>query len=155
MTQTKPVAETETTASLQLIRHFKAPREAVFKAWTDATALAAWFGPEGIEARNIEVDPRQGGRFSLEMVETDGVYPMSGEFREFTPPDRLVLSWIWGSGDLKGLESFVTVELREKDGGTELTLTHDGLPTERAREMHGFGWTGSFNCLERFLAGEQ
>ena len=154
MTQSNPVDAGETTAVLQLNRFFKAPRETVFRAWTDPEALAAWFGPEGVRARNVEVDPRPGGRFSLEMYETDGIYPLSGTFREVSPPERLVLSWVWGSGELEGLESVVTVELREKDGGTELTLTHAGLPTDRARVMHGHGWTGSFNCLEQFLAGE-
>lgn len=152
MAQVTTMNETETTAALRLTRQFKAPREAVFKAWTDAKALAAWFGPEGMETRKVKMDPRPGGRFSLEMYEADGVYPVSGAFREVTPPERLVLSWIWGSGELEGLETVVTVELREKDGGTELTLTHEGLPSDRARELHGQGWTGSFNCLERYLA---
>ena len=37
--------------------------------------------------------------------------------------------------------------LADKDGGTELTLTHELQPTDTAVEMHTIGWTGSFDCL--------
>lgn len=144
--------ESATLPILRLTRHFKAPREAVFRAWTDPKALAAWFGPDGVQSRNVVIDARAGGRFSLEMYESDGVYPVAGVYREVTPPDRLVLSWIWGNGELEGLETVLTIELREKDGGTELTLTHEGLPTDTARGKHAEGWSSSLDCLERFLA---
>ncbi len=152
MTPTNLLDETGTRPVLRLTRHFNAPREAVFRAWTDAKALASWFGPDGTRTRKVEIDPRPGGRFSLEMYESDSVYPASGVYRELTPPERLVFSWVWGNGELKGLETVVTVELREKDGGTELTLLHEGLPTDVARGKHEGGWVSSFDCLERFLA---
>jgi uncharacterized protein YndB with AHSA1/START domain len=152
MTPTNLLGKTEARPVLRLTRRFDAPREAVFRAWTDAAALATWFGPEGVKTRQVVSDPRPGGRFSLEMYESDGVYPVSGAYREVMPPERLVLSWIWGNGELEGLETLVTVELREKDGGTELTLIHEGLPTDVARGKHEGGWVSSFDCLERFLA---
>lgn len=152
MTPTNLLDETGTRPVLRLTRHFNAPREAVFRAWTDAKALASWFGPDGTRTRKVEIDPRPGGRFSLEMYESDSVYPASGVYRELTPPELLVFSWVWGNGELKGLETVVTVELREKDGGTELTLLHEGLPTDVARGKHEGGWVSSFDCLERFLA---
>jgi uncharacterized protein YndB with AHSA1/START domain len=136
---------------LRLARHFKAPRQAVFRAWTDPQALAAWFGPEGVQTRNVEVDLRPGGAFSLEMHEADGVYPLSGVYRQVVPPERLVFSWVWGHGELEGLETLVTIELRETDGGTELTLTHEGLPSPTAREKHEGGWIGCLDCLVRYL----
>jgi uncharacterized protein YndB with AHSA1/START domain len=136
---------------LRLTRHFGAPRPAVFRAWTDPRALAAWFGPEGVRTRNVVLDPRPGGAFSLEMYEADGVYPLSGVYREVVPPERLVFTWIWGHGELAGLEFLVTIELGETADGTELTLTHAGLPTPTARESHEAGWTGCLACLDRHL----
>lgn len=143
----------ESRPTLRLTRQINAPREAVFKAWTDPEALTAWFGPEGVKTRNVRVDPRPGGQFSLEMYEPDNVYPLSGTYREVNPPERLVFSWIWGHGELDGLETTVTIELRERDGGTELILLHEGLPTPTANEKHEGGWIGCFNCLERYLSG--
>lgn len=154
MTRTDPAVAAEAHPTLRLTRHIKASREAVFKAWTDPVALAAWFGPEGVKTRNVNIDPRPGGAFSLEMYEPDGVYPLSGVYREVRPPERLVFSWIWGHGELAGLETTVTIELRERDGGTELTLLHEGLPTPTAVEKHEGGWIGCFNCLERYFADQ-
>jgi uncharacterized protein YndB with AHSA1/START domain len=68
MSQATPKTE-EQTLTLRLDRHFAASPEAVFRAWTDPQALAAWFGPEGVQTRNVEIDLRPGGRYSLEMYE--------------------------------------------------------------------------------------
>lgn len=154
MTPTSSGDDTATLPALRLVRRFSAPRDVVFRAWTDANALAAWFGPDGVQTRKVVAEPRPGGRFSLEMYESDGVYPVTGLYREVVPPERLVLSWIWGHGELQGLETIVTIELREKEGGTEMTLLHEGLPTAIARDKHKGGWVSSFDCLERFLAAE-
>ncbi len=150
MSQAMPKPEEQT---LRLERHFAATREAVFRAWTDPKALAAWFGPQGVEARKVEVDLRPGGRYSLEMFESDGgVHPLSGTYQEVTPPERLVMTWVWGHGELDGLEMLVTIELRAAKGGTDLTLIHEKLPSDTAREKHQFGWTGCLDGLEQFLA---
>ena len=61
--------------------------------------------------------------------------------------EKLVYTWTWASGTLEGVETRVTLDFADKDGGTELTLTHELLPTETAVEMHNVGWSGSFNCL--------
>lgn len=153
MAQTNRADDAAGQPVLRLARHFQAPRQAVFRAWTDPQALATWFGPEGVKTRNVEVDPRPGGTFRLEMYEADGVYSLSGVYREVVPPERLVFSWVWGHGELEGLETLVTIELQEKDGGTELTLVHEGLPTPTAREKHEGGWIGCFDCLDRHLKG--
>ena len=151
MSQAMPIPEDE-TRTLRLERHFAASPEAVFKAWTDPAALAAWFGPQGVETRNVEIDLRPGGRYSLEMCESDGVYPLSGVYREVTPPRRLVMTWVWGHGELDGLEMLVTIELASARGGTDLTLIHENLPSDTAREKHEGGWTGCLESLEQFLA---
>ncbi len=152
MSQAMPKSE-EQTQTLRLERHFAATPEAVFRAWTEPEALAVWFGPGGVTCRNIQVDLRAGGRYSLEMYENNGnVYPLSGVYQEVTPPERLVLTWVWGHGELDGMEMLVTIELRTAAGGTDLTLIHEKLPSDTAREKHEFGWTGCFDSLEQFLA---
>lgn len=149
---------TETTAApqdglvLRLTRRFAAPREAVFRAWTDPEELAKWFGPDTAEARNIRIDLRPGGAYSLELHEADGtVFPLSGVYREVRPPERLVFTWTWGAGGMAGVETLVTVEFRTAGAGTEVALTHAGLPSADFRDKHEQGWTGTLGCLDRLV----
>ena len=138
---------------LNLTRQLKASRTAVFRAFTEPEALAAWFGPETVTAKNVQVDLRVGGRYSLEMHNAEGlVTTLSGVYQEITPPERLVMTWLWGMGDLAGIETRVTIMLSETETGCELQLVHEGLPGQDWVEKHNGGWTSSFVCLDRLLA---
>jgi hypothetical protein len=55
---------------------------------------------------------------------------------------------------LEGLETLVTIKLHEADGGTELIVLHEGLPTASAREKHEDGWARSCTILEPYLKTE-
>lgn len=137
---------------LRLTRRFAAPREAVFNAFTLPGELAKWFGPEGISVKNVKIDLKPGGRYSLDFAEKDGgVHGLSGVYREIQPPERLVMTWTWDHGDMAGIETLVTIELTEIDGETDMTLVHQGLPSDEARDMHNQGWNSTFNCLEQIL----
>ena len=141
------------THVLQLTRQIKAARATVFAALTSAEALAAWFGPEGVTAKEVTVDLKPGGAYSLEMHHgSDLVTTLSGVYQEITPPERLVFTWVWGMGDMAGLETLVTIELDETADGCQLSLVHEGLPSSESVDKHSFGWTGCFNCLDLHLA---
>ena len=152
MARIDPQAAAKPQEALRLSRVFSATREAVFRALTDPKALSQWFGPPGVQCRKVEVDMRPGGHYSLEMYEPDGVYPLSGTYREVEAPTRLVMTWIWGHGELAGIESLVTIELREAAGGTELVLIHEDLPTTAAQEKHQGGWIACFDSLDAYLS---
>jgi uncharacterized protein YndB with AHSA1/START domain len=78
---------------------------------------------------------------------------MRGEYRELQPDKKVVFTWRWeDDGNWKGRFSVVTVELEERDGGTELRLTHEQLPSEESRDNHAEGWNGTLDKLERLLA---
>ncbi len=139
-----------TTAELELKRVIAAPREDVFRAWTEAEALSAWFGPKGVTARMTELDPRPGGRYRCEMNE-DGTFCVGGQFREVVPSERLVFTWTWENGAFADIETEVEITLADVAGGTELTLVHRRLPSDEAREKHNQGWTGSLECLADYL----
>ena len=141
-----------TTAELELKRVIAVPREDVFRAWTEAEALSAWFGPKGVTARITELDPRPGGRYRCEMNE-EGTFCVGGQFREVVPSERLVFTWTWENGAFADLETEVEITLADVAGGTELTLVHRRLPSDEAREKHNQGWTGSLECLADYLAG--
>ena len=138
--------------ALRLSRRFKAPREAVFRAFTDPVALAKWFGPEGVSVGNVKVDLRPGGAYSLTFDQADGgSHGLSGVYREISPPERLVMTWVWDHGDLAGIETLVTIELAEAGAETELTLIHEKLPSQESVDLHRQGWTSSFTCLDRVV----
>ena len=153
MTSSTANATIDTVPALHMTRRFAAPREAVFKAWTHPKELAQWFGPAGITVPEINIDLRPGGSYKLLMVGEKSTHPLSGVYREIKAPERLVFTWIWGAGDLDGVEMLVTVEFEDtNDGGTLLTLTHEHLPSLEASEHHTQGWTGCFDSLQGHLA---
>jgi glutathione S-transferase len=141
--------------TVNLTRFFKAPREKVFEAFTQSVALVHWFGPRGCTCPSIAVDLRVGGRYRIQMHGEDSgdVFVLTGEYREIVPPEKLVFTWTWAQGDMAGVETVVSVTLKPKPGGTELTLRHAGLPTPRAVQMHTQGWVSSWDCLDDHLAG--
>ena len=96
-------------------------------------------------------DPKVGGRYRIVMREANGTeHKVGGVYRTFDPPRKLAFTWAWeGSSDP---ETLVTIELREIEGGTELTLTHTKFGTESARDHHNQGWAGCLAKLERLLA---
>ncbi len=145
--------DTATVPALSLTRRFAAPREAVFRAWTDPEELTQWFGPAGATMRDVDVDLRPGGHYRMTLIESNNVHPVSGVYSEVKAPERLVFSWVWGHGEMAGVETLVTLDFKDtKDGGTLLTLTHERLPTPLAREHHEQGWTGCLDSLQERLA---
>ena len=138
------------TTSLQISRIFAAPREKVFRAWTDPKTLKLWFGPPGYKTTSAEVDLRLGGGFRLTLQKPNGdTVSAFGTFREIRPSERLVCSWNWDYNDIG--ETILTLEFRDAGGETELILSHERFPTIEQRDGHNTGWTGCFDKLEEFL----
>ena len=126
-------------------------RERVFAAWLDPASLATWMRPGDTTGAIVEVDPRVGGRFRILMQNEQGGcgYEHQGEYLAIEPPSLLSFTWISSATDLR--PTVVTVELHERDSGTELVLTHRRLPPERV-DAHRGGWTDIVRLLERELA---
>ncbi len=142
---------TKSSAStLKLTRTFRAPREKVFRAWTDPEGLKQWWGPLGYECPEATVDLRPGGKYRLAMRKLpDGeVFYVSGAYREVRPPQRLVYTWRWESQP-EMAETLVTVEFLDRAGATEVVLLHELFPSEPIRDDHDKGWNG---CLDRLAA---
>src|SRR5579859_4235348 len=123
-TKTKRPVKKTPAKELIITRTFQAPREVVFKAWTDPKHLAQWWGPRGFTNPVCEWDARPGKKIHVVMRGPNGVdYPMGGEFREITAPERLV--YTSGAMDEKGIMLFEllhTATFVESDGKTKLTL---------------------------------
>lgn len=147
---------TETSqTTLQIRRTYQASRETVFEAWTNSETLKQWFGPtDDFKTPEAEVDLRVGGKYRIRMVSPDGEsHIVGGVYKEITAPEKLVFTWAWEAGGGCGetesgstIETLVTVEFRNRDGETELILTHEQFPDAAARDKHNEGWSG---CLDR------
>jgi uncharacterized protein YndB with AHSA1/START domain len=109
---------------LVITRVFDAPRELVWKVWTDPAHIQQWWGPKGFTNPRCEWNARPKGPIRIDMRAPDGVvYPMSGLFQELVEPERLV--FISSALDDKGNSMFDilnTVILADHHGKTELTL---------------------------------
>lgn len=140
--------------TLTMSRRFAAPRERVFAAWTERALVAQWFGPMDTTCTIHAWDARAGGAYSLTVHDADGDdMPLSGEFREIAPPERLVMSWIWGRGAMAGRETLLTLEFEEAGGETVLHLRHALLPDADWAQKHSQGWNSCFDSLAASLAG--
>jgi uncharacterized protein YndB with AHSA1/START domain len=138
---------------LHLTRTFEAPRERLFRAWTDPEWLAKWWGPKGFTTPSCALDARPGGAYRFVMRSPEGKESIvSGVYEEITPPRRLVFTWGWDHNEEREHETRVTVELFEVPGGTRLDLTHEPFATEEARNMHSGGWNGCLDSLQEALA---
>jgi len=146
-----------TTAEQQITitRVFDAPRELVFKAWTDPDQVASWFGPAGFETprESVEIDLRVGGRFKLRMVQGRAgmEYGLDYEILELVEPELLVLR----SDPMPEMglhhETVTRVELQEDGGKTRMILT-DGPYPEAGGRGASAGWEAAFDKLETVLA---
>ena len=140
-------------AVLHLARTFAAPRERVFRAWTEPEAVRQWFG--GGSNPSVESDLRVGGeyRIAVKVPPTGRKGYCVGTFLEVDPPERLVYTFAWkvpvptlGMGDSK-----VTVEFRDLGEETEVRLTHELLDKPSLRSFHTRGWKRCMDNLERLL----
>jgi uncharacterized protein YndB with AHSA1/START domain len=142
---------------LVMTRTFDAPRELVFKAWTDPKQVQQWWGPHGFTNPRCEVDARPGGAIRIDMRGPDGmVYPMKAVFEEVTEPERLV--FVTSALDDKGNSMFDvrnTVTLVERRGKTELTLQAQVVRSTAVAPQYlkgmEVGWSQSLERLEAYV----
>lgn len=128
-------------------RYGHAP-DRVFDAWTDAKGMRAWMRPGPTTDVKVELDPRVGGVFSIDMVFDEGSILHTGTYEVVDRPNRLVFTWM-----APHLEepTRVSIEFEAVDGGTEVVLVHEGLPSEESADNHRDGWGRILKLLEDAL----
>jgi uncharacterized protein YndB with AHSA1/START domain len=152
------VATNHGEGTVVITRVFDAPRDLVWRAWTDAKMMAQWFGPRGFTSSVPELDLRVGGALRIVMHGPDGNdYPMKGVFREVVKPERLVFSNIAIDNDGNHLlEGETTVTLSEHAGKTTLTVKSHmvGRVPIAAQMLAGMeaGWTQTIDKLGELIA---
>jgi uncharacterized protein YndB with AHSA1/START domain len=149
-----------TPHELTIERTFDAPRDLVFRAWTDAKHLARWWGPgHGFTNPVCEVDARPGGAILIHMRAPDGnVFPMTGRFEEVVAPERLVFSTAaLGPDGQVGIGTVDTVTFADAGPGKTTVRLHVAV-TKLAPQFAGalagmeLGWRGSLDQLADTLA---
>jgi len=142
---------------ITITRVFEAPREAVWKAWTEPEQLARWWGRRGWNTplSSITMDVSPGGALRLTSVsEADGTEMSSiGTYREVVEPERLVFAETDESGCPKVQGAVATVTLTDLgDGRTEM-VCHIALQTTvENRDRTAGGLTSAFERLSEHLA---
>lgn len=137
-TQEQATAHSDT--SVVVTRTFDAPREAVWRAWTEPELWSQWFAPEPMTGR-AEIDLRPEGRYTFTMIDADGTeYTSAGRYLEIEAPERLVYTdevtdpsdFVDMVNDARGAalgtpvpEGIATVTLRDLGGRTEMTFAEE------------------------------
>jgi uncharacterized protein YndB with AHSA1/START domain len=160
---------------LVITREFDAPRERVWKAWTDPEMVKRWWGPEGFSAPSIKIDLRVGGKYIFAMQGPPGsqleeVGYNAGVFKEVVPNEKLVLTETMSDKDGNMVdpteygmdpnfpkESFYTILFEDIGSGrTRLSLVFPKPESEAEYQAilnSGMeeGWNSQLNKLEQAL----
>jgi uncharacterized protein YndB with AHSA1/START domain len=127
MTDTPPATSDQ---QVLITRIFDAPRDEVFRAWTDPDEVSAWYGPEHLDTPRdrVHIDLRVGGRWEVVMVRRDdgAEFPLGYEIVELVEPELLVMR----SDPMPGMHAptLVRVELHDHGAKTRMTLSDGPFP---------------------------
>jgi uncharacterized protein YndB with AHSA1/START domain len=143
--------------TITITRVFDAPRELVWRMFTEPEHFRQWFGggpPTEVPASKISMDVRPGGEWDATMVLPNGQeLPFAGTYREVVEPERLVFTFENVADRDDPIAEVATVVLKDLDGKTEVSLTQAGyMPPEEYATGLREGYGKFFDQLERHLA---
>jgi uncharacterized protein YndB with AHSA1/START domain len=145
-----------TEPGINMTRVFDAPRERVWKEWTEPERFADWFGGPAWEVplSTVSMDVRPGGALRLTMFGEPGRREIrwEGEYREVVEPERLVFALTDRPGD--DVFELITVVLTDLgDGRTEMFFQQRGVMSVEEYKRTEQGWSGFFDRIAERLAG--
>jgi len=135
-----------------LHRVFLASPEKVYKAFTDADAMASWLPPNGFVCKVLSMDIKMGGTYKMSFTNftTGNSHSFGGEYLEIVPNERLKYTDQFDDPTMPG-QMITTIELRKVFCGTELFATQEGIPDAIPIEMCYLGWQESLDKLKRLV----
>jgi uncharacterized protein YndB with AHSA1/START domain len=135
---------------LTLSRTYDAPRSLVFRAWSSAKQLAAWWGPDGFTAPECEVDFRAGGKLAIRMTGHGMDVWMRGTFDEIVDQERIAFTV--DAGDLDGHLIHTVVTFQDAAAGkTTLTVQQTIPRNPMMAKGQRQGWTEQLEKLAKQL----
>jgi uncharacterized protein YndB with AHSA1/START domain len=138
--------------SVSLHRILKASPEKVFRAFTQASALASWLPPYGFIGTVHEMKAEKGGtyRMSFENFSTGKSHSFGGTYVEVKPNEFLKYTDKFDDPNLPG-EMTNTISLRKTVAGTEIKILQEGIPAAIPAEMCYLGWQESLEKLAKLV----
>ena len=152
----------------QFERVLDASRESVWKAWTDPTLVASWWGPNGVTIPECEIDARVGGKIYIVMLAGDAMgpykgtrWPMKGEFTKVERLSRLTYkakAWTEGQGPETTIDQITDITFEDLNGKTKVTvkatITNADTAPKAALQGMSYGFNQQLDKLVEFLAAK-
>jgi uncharacterized protein YndB with AHSA1/START domain len=140
------------TNSVSLHRVLTAAPEKVFRAFTEASAMAAWIPPYGFTCTVHEMEAKEGGSFrmSFHNFSTGNGHSFGGKYVEIKPAALLKYTDTFDDPNLPG-EMTTTVQFKKVSVGTEITIVQEGIPEAIPVEMCYLGWQESLEKLKKLV----
>jgi uncharacterized protein YndB with AHSA1/START domain len=141
-----------TTSTVKFHRVLKASPEKVYRAFTNANAMAFWLPPYGFLCEVHEMDVKVGGSFKMSFINfsTGNKHSFGGTYKELKPNEFLKYSDKFDDPNLPG-EITTTVSLKKVMVGTEINILQEGIPAAIPPEMCYLGWQESLEKLARLV----
>lgn len=142
-------------STIRLHRVLTASPEKVYRAFTEADALAKWLPPNGFTCTVHHLELTVGGthRMSFRNFTTGGSHAFGGEYRELVPGERLRYSDKFDDANMPG-EMEVTVTFTKVSVGTEVHIVQSGVPDAIPAEGCYLGWQESLRNLAKLVEPE-
>lgn len=142
-------------STVTLHRVIKATPEKIYRAFTEAEALAFWIPPYGFLCTVHSMDVKVGGSYQMSFTNfsTGNKHTFGGKFLELKPNEFLKQTDVFDDPNLSG-EMVTSVRLKKVLCGTELTITQEGIPDMIPIEMCYLGWQESLDKLTKLVEPE-
>jgi uncharacterized protein YndB with AHSA1/START domain len=142
-------------STVRLHRVLTTSPEKIYRAFTEADALAKWLPPNGFTCTVHSFDAKVGGAFKMSFrnFTTGGSHSFGGEYLELVPGERLRYTDRFDDPNLPG-QIEVTVLLKKVSVGTELDITQAGIPDVIPAEACYLGWQESLRNLAKLVEPE-
>jgi uncharacterized protein YndB with AHSA1/START domain len=144
-----------TNNTIRLHRVLTTRPEKIYRAFTEADAMARWLPPNGFTGKVHHLDVKVGGTFKMSFTNftTGHSHSFGGEYLELVPHSRLRYTDVFDDPNLPGTMT-VTVDLKAVSVGTEITVMQEGVPEMIPLEACYLGWQESLLNLARLVEPE-
>lgn len=138
---------------LEIKKVIRASRNKVFEAWTQPEMIKKWMAPGASTVPSVQAEFKVGGAYRIEMRGEMGgrdyAVVVHGVYTKIVPSEFIAFTWIYEDPERRASvgSTLVSIALRDVDGGTELTLTHEKFASRERRDGHHFGWLDSLAKL--------
>jgi uncharacterized protein YndB with AHSA1/START domain len=145
----------ENNPTIQVSKSFDISKEKLYKAWTEPEELKQWWKPMDKQLTKVENEITEGGTVRYQFEDN---LQVRGEYKEVTPGEKLVYSWIWEVPEesLHKGEYLLTVSFKDDgDGGSSLDISQQNIMEEHAVKPHQTGWDEALEDLKNYLASAE